>query len=168
MRKLSFISVVVVLLLGVFFWAFGVMPTTSVVSASKGRERQIREASEAWDEAFNAEDLDALMALYAELIDTDVTVSVALPGAMNTGIAQRSGAAMAADAGSSRMPVLAPDRAAQILLRGVEKDRLHIYVGRDARLMDLAVRIAPRRAIGAVQRQIKALLGPQIGSAAQR
>jgi ketosteroid isomerase-like protein len=40
--------------------------TPSVAAADTGRESQIREASEAWDDAFNAEELDALMALYAD------------------------------------------------------------------------------------------------------
>jgi ketosteroid isomerase-like protein len=66
MRKLLPVSVVVVLLLGVFVWAFGAISSAPVVSADKGRESQIREASKAWDEAFNAEDLSALMALYAD------------------------------------------------------------------------------------------------------
>jgi len=66
MRKLSLISVAVVLLLGVFVWAFVANPSASVVSADKGRESQIREASKAWDEAFNAEDHSALMELYAD------------------------------------------------------------------------------------------------------
>ena len=66
MRKLSLFSVVTALLLGVFVWAFVASPAVPVVSADKGRESQIREASQAWDEAFNAEDLDALMALYAD------------------------------------------------------------------------------------------------------
>ena len=66
MRKLSLISVAVVLLLGVFVWAFVANPSASVVSADKGRESQIREASKAWDEAFNAEDLGAIIELYAD------------------------------------------------------------------------------------------------------
>lgn len=66
MRKLSLFSVVVVLLLGAFVWAFGANPAALVVSADNGRENQVREASRAWDEAFNAEDLSALMALYAD------------------------------------------------------------------------------------------------------
>ena len=40
--------------------------TPSIGRADTGRESQIREASEAWDDAFNTEDLDALMALYAD------------------------------------------------------------------------------------------------------
>lgn len=66
MRKLTLFLVVVILLFGVFVWAFAALPSTPDVSANEGRESQIRAASKAWDEAFNAEDLSALMALYAD------------------------------------------------------------------------------------------------------
>lgn len=41
-------------------------PRGDVGVANTGREEQIEAASEAWDEAFNAENIDQLMALYAE------------------------------------------------------------------------------------------------------
>lgn len=100
------------------------------------------------------------------MLDTPVTVSVAFPGGLNTGIAQHSGAAPAIDPGSNRTPSLAPDRAARILLDGVEGDKLRIVVGRDARLMDPAVRIAPAAAIRLASTQMKALLGPRTSEAA--
>jgi hypothetical protein len=45
-------------------------------------------------------------------------------------------------------------KAAQIMVRGIEKDRLHIYVGPDARLMSVAIKVAPRRAIRFVKKQM--------------
>jgi hypothetical protein len=53
-----------------------------------------------------------------------------------------------------------PSDAARIMLDGVERDRYHIYVGRDARLMSLAVRVAPRLATQFVQRRMTQLLRP--------
>ena len=38
-----------------------------------------------------------------------------------------------------------PDKAASIILDGVEASRPRILVGTDARIVDLLVRIAPRR-----------------------
>ena len=52
----------------------------------------------------------------------------------------------------------APDDAARIMIDGIERDKLHIYVGKDARLMSLAIRVAPRRAIVMVQKQMKKLI----------
>ena len=91
--------------------------------------------------------------LYAELLDTDVTISVIMPGAVATAITENSGVgAPGGDEGS--VPMTSPDKAARIMVAGIEKDRLHIYVGPDARLMSIAIKIAPRPAIRFVQRQM--------------
>lgn len=66
MRKLSMLSAVAVILLAALVLTFAATPSESVASVQMDRERQIKEASKAWDEAFNAEDLDALMKLYAD------------------------------------------------------------------------------------------------------
>lgn len=97
--------------------------------------------------------------LYAELIDTNVGVSIILPGAVNTSISANSGVAAPASPGdASRMPMTSASRAAEIMLDGIEKQRLYIFVGKDARLMNLAIRLAPKQAIKAVQKQMEKLL----------
>lgn len=97
--------------------------------------------------------------LYAELLDTDVSVSVVMPGAVRTDITGNSGVTMAtADAESSTMPMTSAEDAAQIILRGVERDRLHIYVGMDARLMSLAIKVAPKQAIKVVRQLMQRML----------
>lgn len=40
------------------------------------------------------------------------------------------------------------------MIRGIEKDKLHIYVGPDSRLMSLAIKVAPRPAFRFVQKQM--------------
>ena len=40
------------------------------------------------------------------------------------------------------------------MIRGIEKNRLHIYVGPDSRLMSVAIKVAPRPAIRFVQKQM--------------
>lgn len=98
--------------------------------------------------------------LYAELLETDVHVSVIMPGAVNTRITQNSGVAgPVAPGDASRMPMTSAEDAAQIMLDGIARDRLHIFVGRDARLMNVAIRVAPKQAIRFIQKQMKALLG---------
>jgi NAD(P)-dependent dehydrogenase (short-subunit alcohol dehydrogenase family) len=97
--------------------------------------------------------------LYAELLDTRVRVSVIMPGAVDTAITANSGVeGPDVDAGSVRMTPA--DKAARIMADGIEKDRLHIFVGPDARLMNLAVRVAPGPAIRFVQRQMAKRLAP--------
>jgi NAD(P)-dependent dehydrogenase (short-subunit alcohol dehydrogenase family) len=100
--------------------------------------------------------------LYAELLDTDVSVTLVLPGAVATDITGNSGVAIPGgmgDAAQREFPTTAPDVAARTILDGISKGRLHVYVGRDARLMNLLGRIAPRRATHLIQKQMRSLLG---------
>jgi short-subunit dehydrogenase len=91
--------------------------------------------------------------LHAELLDTSVRVSVIMPGAVETAITANSGVEQIdLDEGAARMT--RADKAARIIVEGIERDRLHIYVGPDARLMSLAVKLAPRRAVRFVKRQM--------------
>jgi NAD(P)-dependent dehydrogenase (short-subunit alcohol dehydrogenase family) len=110
--------------------------------------------------------------LYAELLDTQVHVSVVMPGAVATNITENSGVAMpggaAAAQSSAASRTTKADAAARIIVDGIERNRLHIYVGRDSQLMSLAIRIAPRRAIGIVQKQMKKLLEPAAGHVSAR
>lgn len=100
--------------------------------------------------------------LYAELRDTNVRVSVIMPGAVATAITENSGIAMPVDpTAAGGFPMTPADVAARIMVEGIERDRLHIYVGRDARMMGLAIRIAPRQAIGFVQKKMKQLAPQQ-------
>ena len=92
--------------------------------------------------------------LYAELLDTNVRVSVIFPGAVDTGISKNSGIDVAPTEDQGKMPILSAAKAASIMIRGIEKDRLHIYVGPDSRLMSLAIKVAPRPAIRFVQKQM--------------
>lgn len=98
--------------------------------------------------------------LYAELLDTGVRVSVIFPGAVKTSISTNSGVAEPAGAEDSKVPTTTPEKAARIMLDGIEKDRLHIYVGLDARLMSIAVKVAPRPAIRLVRRAMAKHLQP--------
>jgi len=101
--------------------------------------------------------------LYAECVGTPLEVSLVLPGAVATDITTNSGVAVpggaaAEDAGSS-FPTTSAEDAARIIVDGMEAGRLHIYVGRDAKLMNLFSRIAPRRAIHLIERKMRSLLG---------
>lgn len=102
-------------------------------------------------------------ALYAETLETPVGVSVVMPGGVGTDITANSGIDMPpgaeAAAENSNMPVTSPEDAARIILDGMESNDLHILVGKDAKTMSLAVRVAPRRATHMIQKRMKALLG---------
>lgn len=97
--------------------------------------------------------------LYAELLETDVQVSVVMPGAVNTHIAEHSGVdgtEQQADQ-SSFKPLPAPD-AARAILNGMEHDRLHILVGSDSKLMYAASRLAPKQAVRLITRLMRSML----------
>lgn len=99
--------------------------------------------------------------LYAELIDSNVKVSVIFPGAVATEITTNSGvdiSEMAGSAEESSFPTTSPEDAARIILDGIESDQLHIYVGKDSRMMNLLNRAAPRRSTHIIYKQMKQLL----------
>src|SRR3954469_1430721 len=97
--------------------------------------------------------------LYAELLDTRVRVSVIMPGAVDTGISANSGVATPGAADAEGIRITTAEKAASIMIDGITKNRLHIYVGPDARLMNLAIRIAPRPAIRFVKEQMSKRMG---------
>lgn len=96
-------------------------------------------------------------ALYAELMETRVGVSVILPGAVETNIMINSDVTMP-HAPEGDYHSLPAEEAAQIILEGIEAGDLHITVGKDSLLMNLANRIAPEASIRLIQRQMKNLL----------
>lgn len=99
--------------------------------------------------------------LYAELRDSNVQVSLVFPGAVRTEITENSGVDRGDTASSQqggRYPMTEPKEAARTIVDGMASDRYHIYVGRDARLMNLLNRLAPRRSAHLIQRQMKRLL----------
>ena len=97
--------------------------------------------------------------LYAELLDTPVRVTVVFPGAVDTSITANSGVEQPTSDSDGSVPMTSADKAARTILKGIEKDRLHVYVGLDAKLMNLAIKVAPRPAIRFVQKQMSKHLG---------
>ena len=104
-----------------------------------------------------SEGLQDTMALWAELQGTPVRVTLVLPGAMRTGIAEHSGVE-APRAEGAKVPVLEPEVAAKRLLDAVERDAFRVLLGRDAQTMDLLYRLSPALAARIVQRRMAHLL----------
>lgn len=101
-------------------------------------------------------------ALYAEMRDTGVRVTVVFPGAIGTDIVANSGVAAVgasgADMEKSKARTLKPSRAAQIIVDGMEKDKVRVFVGRDARMMDILYRLNPVYATNLIAKQMRGLL----------
>jgi NAD(P)-dependent dehydrogenase (short-subunit alcohol dehydrogenase family) len=96
--------------------------------------------------------------LHSELAGTSVRVTVVFPGAVATNITTNSGVAIPSMGGGKQPSVLAADKAARIILDGVERNRYRILVGRDATFMDAIYRLDPRRAAGFIAGKMKGLL----------
>ena len=98
--------------------------------------------------------------LAGELSGTSVHVTVVSPGAVATAITANSGlsAPAAATGHKSSLRTLSAGTAAEIIVRGIERNAYHLFVGRDAALMDTFVRISPARAARAIAKKMGALL----------
>lgn len=101
--------------------------------------------------------------LYAELADTNVRVTVIFPGAVNTNITTNSGlqtptGQAKADAEAQAKKTLSASEAARIMVKGIEKDKYRILVGKDARMLDILYRINPAWATRFIAKQMKKMM----------
>jgi short-subunit dehydrogenase len=98
--------------------------------------------------------------IYAETLGTNVHVTVVMPGGVDTNISQNSGVPMpkgADEAAKSMKPVPAPE-AARIILDGIEANRLHVLIGKDAKMLNALIRIMPEKAIRYITKQMAGLV----------
>jgi short-subunit dehydrogenase len=99
--------------------------------------------------------------LWAELQGTNVHATVVFPGAVATNITTNSGVTIEMPAGAAEQQsrrVLAADKAARMIVDGMEKDAYRVLVGSDASLMDKLYRLSPRRATAFIAKQMADLL----------
>lgn len=100
--------------------------------------------------------------LYAELLDTNVKVTLVYPGAIGTNITANSGVSIPGASQRSgeeqKIKPLAPSKAAEIIVDAIEADRYSVLVGSDAKFMDFITRLNPQMAAGFIYKQMKSLL----------
>lgn len=101
-------------------------------------------------------------ALYAELANTNVGVTVVYPGAIATNITKNSGLEMPktddSDAKKSNMKPLAAHIAASKIIDAIEKNKYRACVGSDAKFMDFIYRLSPKFATGFIAKKMAGLL----------
>jgi len=99
-------------------------------------------------------------ALYAELLDTCVAVTVVFPGAIGTDIASNSGVALAGDSSASApaFKTTTPAEAGRVIVDAMRKGKYRVTIGRDAAAMDSLSRLSPKRATTVIAKQMGALL----------
>lgn len=100
--------------------------------------------------------------LYAELLDTSVQVSVVFPGATNTNITANSNVEgpkiEGNDSKALTARMLPANKAAEIIVTGIEKNQPQIFTGSDSKFMNKLYRFSPVRATKFIAKQMKSLL----------
>jgi len=98
--------------------------------------------------------------LSSELLDTQVRVTAVFPGATDTNIAANSGVegSLRMEKGQESIKMLSPQKAAQIIVDGIEQDRYSVLVGSDSKFMNFICRLNPQRAAKLIYTQMKSLL----------
>ena len=125
--------------------AYAPVPGQAVYGASKAAVRLLTEA------------------LYAELKDTNVAVTVIFPGAIGTDIAKNSGVTLGGDiaeeAAATAHKTTPPVEAGRIIVRALERGTFRATIGSDAKAMDLLSRLSPKKATEIIAKQMGDLLG---------
>ncbi len=100
--------------------------------------------------------------LYAGLMNTNIKVSIVFPGAVATNITGNSGVEIPVshnrDIKNSKFKPMPAYDAAIEMLKGIEKDKVRIFVGKDSKFLNLLYRISPGYATRLISRQMKSLL----------
>lgn len=99
-------------------------------------------------------------ALYAELANTHVHVTVVFPGAVDTEITRHSGIQTTPESSprSASIKMVSAAYAAGRVLDGIESNAFRILVGSDSRFMDLLYRLNPEKAVRVIARKMRGLL----------
>lgn len=101
--------------------------------------------------------------LYSELRDTNIRVTIVFPGAIATNISSNSGLVdkdpEKQQTEESRFKALPAPKAAEIIIKAIEKNKFRVCVGKDARTMDLLYRLFPKYATNMIAKKMASLLG---------
>lgn len=102
--------------------------------------------------------------LNSELANTNVNVTVVFPGAVNTNITRNSGLNVphASSEEGKSTKILSPAKAAQIIVNAMEENRYRVLVGKDAKLMDIFYRLAPKAAADLIGKKMQSLLSGRV------
>lgn len=95
--------------------------------------------------------------LYAELKGTNVNVTVVFPGAIATNITENSGLGKPKPSGNSKMKPLSAEKAAEIIIEAMEKNKFRVTVGGDSTFLDYLYRFSPKYATDFIQKKMTEL-----------
>ncbi len=89
--------------------------------------------------------------LYAELLNTNIKVMVVFPGAVATNIAKNSNVEIAGGEGYKSLSSL---KAAQTIIKGIEKDKFQLFVGQDSKMMNFMYKMNAKKAINYINKMM--------------
>jgi len=96
-------------------------------------------------------------ALTSELSETPIGVTTVFPGAMFTNIKVNSGLGADAGAGTeghSKNIAFSPAKAAEMMVKAIEKNKTRLYIGKDAKSMNILYKLNPEMAIRIIYKSI--------------
>ncbi|MCC5894425.1 MAG: SDR family oxidoreductase [Alkalibacterium sp.] len=95
--------------------------------------------------------------LHSELMDTNVGVTIAFPGAIKTNIMQNSKVERktTTDAGGKEHKLTLADDAAKMMIDAIEENTYRVMVGNDAKMMDRMYRVMPKKAAAIIAEKLK-------------
>ncbi len=100
--------------------------------------------------------------MYSELRDTNVGVSVVIPGGISTDIIKNSGTKEPKFATNEKQKakqmkkVLSPEQAASLIIKAMEKNKLRMYIGKDSKIMRKLYKYAPNFSMKMINKAMKA------------
>ncbi|MFP7298919.1 SDR family NAD(P)-dependent oxidoreductase [Neobacillus niacini] len=114
------------------------VPRQSIYAASKAAVKMLTEG------------------LHLELRDTNVGVTVVFPGGVDTNIVQNAGIERTG-VESHNYKMLSPNKAAAIIIHGMENKKYRVLAGNDSKIMDFLYRLNPKKATDIIANKIKTL-----------
>jgi short-subunit dehydrogenase len=91
--------------------------------------------------------------LSSELKDTNVNVSVVIPGGIATDIKKNSNISSKVSTDSSKANmVLTPEKAAELIIKTMERKKLRAYIGKDCNVMNMLYKISSVFAMGMINK----------------
>lgn len=86
--------------------------------------------------------------LYAELLDSNVSVTLVFPGAIATDIMKNSNVQMKASSNNnSKIKMTLASDAAKQIIAGIRKKKFKVYIGSDSKMMNLMYKFNDKKAI---------------------
>ncbi len=91
--------------------------------------------------------------LSSELINTNVKVSVIIPGGIATNIKKNSDISNNVSSDSKKTDMLlTPYKAAELIIKAMEKNRLRTYIGKDSKVMNLLYKLNSGLAVNMINK----------------